>query len=100
MRDQEMQKAIDAVQARPCECVSCPECRGSGSVWFSFAGPGRGTYLGSSRWDDLDEMEACDTCGGSGIAELCDRCGELEELEQAEQEAEERTFRLERNGVA
>lgn len=96
MRNPEMQKAIDAVVARRCQCVTCSECRGTGSVWYSFGGPGRGTYLGSHRWDDLDEMETCDICGGHGITEKCDRCCELDELEDMEQEEEERQFRLER----
>lgn len=95
-RDPKMQEAIDAVLARPCQCVSCGECRGSGSVWYSMGGAGRGTYLGHHRWDDLDEIETCDVCGGHGIVEMCDRCGELEGLEQMEQEEDERQFRLER----
>lgn len=94
-RTPETQKAMDALNARPCECVVCGECRGSGDVWYSFGGPGRGRYLGSSRWDDLDEMETCDACGGCGIVEQCDRCGELDELEEMEQEEEERSFRFE-----
>lgn len=95
MRTPEMQKAIDAVNARPCDCVICHECRGSGDVWYSFGGPGRGKYLGSSRWDDLDEMESCDVCNGSGIVERCDRCDELDELYAIEEEEDERRSCLE-----
>lgn len=84
-----MQKAIDDVQSRPCQCVRCSECRGTGNVWFSFPGPGRGRYLGSSRCDDLDEMETCDDCGGSGIVETCDRCQELDELYRQQEDEEE-----------
>jgi hypothetical protein len=80
-RTPEMQSAIDAVEARPCQCVTCPECRGTGNVFFSFGGR---HYLGSSRWDDLDEMETCDNCRG-GIIQKCDRCGELDELYEQEE---------------
>lgn len=65
-----------------CECVRCAECRGSGTVWFSFGGK---TYLGSGRCDDLDEMETCGECSGSGIVEVCDHC-----YDRYEQEMEER----------
>jgi hypothetical protein len=61
-----------------CKCVKCPECRGAGSVWWSFAGE----YLGRSRCDNLDEIESCDECDGTGITELCDECREAEEREQ------------------
>lgn len=86
MRSPQMQAAIDAVLARPCECVSCPECRGSGHVWVDW----RGRYLGNSRCDDLDELETCDTCGGSGVTECCGRCDELDQIEQEEEERSER----------
>lgn len=85
---EQMRKAFDAVEARPCECTTCPECKGAGHVYFSFGGWSHGRYLGSSRCDDLDEMEACDVCYGSGITETCDRCGELEELDMLVQEEE------------
>lgn len=69
-----------------CTCVSCDECGGSGSVWFSF----NHKYLGKHRCDDLDELETCESCGGSGIEEMCDHCRELEEeAEWREQEAAE-----------
>lgn len=85
---------MDAVIARPCECVTCHECRGGGSVWYSFGGPGRGTYLGTHRWDDLDEIETCDVCGGYGITEKCDRCCELDEIYAIEEEEDERRNRV------
>ena len=55
-----------------CECISCPECRGSGNVWHSYSGE----YLGSGRCDDLDKMESCYECDGTGIIELCAECQE------------------------
>ena len=78
-----MTEAMKAVAAKPCQCVSCPECHGSGHVWFAFPGPDRGgKYLGDHRCDDLDELELCFHCGGSGITETCDRCQEMEDLDQ------------------
>jgi ssDNA-binding Zn-finger/Zn-ribbon topoisomerase 1 len=81
MMNAEMQAAIDALHAKPCECVVCSECGGTGDVWWSSDGR---HYLGRDRWDDLDEMETCETCGGSGIVETCERCAELNELEEDE----------------
>lgn len=57
--------------AAVCRCVTCPECRGRGHVWFAFGGR---EYLGAGRSDDLDEMETCEECSGSGIVEMCDHC--------------------------
>ena len=53
----------------PCNCVYCPVCGGSGSVWFSVSDE----YLGSSRRDDLDTMGNCDFCD-NGIVEVCGEC--------------------------
>lgn len=62
-----------------CECARCPDCDGSGSVWFSF---GHKHYLGSRRCDDLDELETCEECWGSGLADgPCDYCAERVEDE-------------------
>ena len=63
-----------------CRCVVCPECKGSGVVWFAFGGR---EYLGTGRCDDLDEMETCDECGGSRVTEVCDSC-QLELESEAE----------------
>jgi len=63
-----------------CTCISCPECNGTGTVWFAFDGE----YLGSSRCDDIDDLRTCAECEGSGITEMCDYC-----QDQIEQEAEE-----------
>ena len=68
-----------------CECISCPDCGGSGSVWVSFSGE----YLGTRRCDDLDELECCDSCGGSGVSWTCAECGyALEEEEERRQNEE------------
>lgn len=76
-----------------CECVRCPECHGTGSVWVSFSGD----YLGNRRCDDLDEMECCPQCGGSGIDLMCEECfyaqEEEEERQYLEEEAEEKRSR-------
>lgn len=55
-----------------CECDYCPDCDGSGQVFFSFSGE----YLGTRRCDDLDTMESCDECGGSGVVFECYKCQE------------------------
>jgi hypothetical protein len=65
-----------------CECVSCGECDGTGTVWFAFPGPDRaGEYLGNHRCDDLDEMDSCMECGGSGIVETCYECQDSQDGE-------------------
>ena len=60
-----------------CRCTRCPECKGTGNVWFSFSKE----YLGHGRCDDLDEIETCEACGGDGISDLCDECREAQEDE-------------------
>lgn len=62
-----------------CSCVACPECRGSGVVWFAFGGR---EYLGTMRCDDLDEIETCDECRGSRVSEVCDHCQDAWEDEK------------------
>jgi hypothetical protein len=64
-----------------CTCITCPECGGTGSVWFSFCGK----YLGNYRCDDLDELERCPECEGGGLVEMCDYCQSAKDL-QAESE--------------
>ena len=68
----------DMSQQQRCTCTKCPECNGSGYVWFSFGGK----YLGSHRSDDLDEMEPCDMCR-NGIIEVCEFCAEEEERHES-----------------
>ena len=53
----------------PCNCVYCPVCGGSGSVWFSFGGK----FLGNRRSDDLDTIESCEFCD-NGVVEFCGEC--------------------------
>lgn len=72
-----------SIVARPCQCVTCADCRGTGTVWYSF----EGRYLGNGRCDDLDDLRRCDMCEG-GIVQQCDRCTDLEELEHAYCESE------------
>lgn len=74
--------SINELRRAPCECTSCPECKGSGQVYFSFGTSfGNGRYLGPHRSDDLDEMENCYTCRGQGTVDTCDRCHLLDEYE-------------------
>lgn len=59
-----------------CTCLICPDCKGTGIVWYSFTGD----YLGNSRCDDLDTLEICEKCGGSGTTgPICDDCETLRE---------------------
>ena len=75
-----------------CKCVTCPECNGTGNVWYSFSGE----YKGPNRCDDLDEMDCCQECGGDGLSELCDECRDaLEEYERKEFEEQELALKRE-----
>lgn len=65
-------EARAAIQARPCRCVSCGTCRGSGRMWRNVAG----------AWPDEESM-TCIDCDGDGLTEVCDRCAELSELDEA-----------------
>lgn len=70
-----------AVADKPCTCVTCSLCRGTGNI----------------RVDDRSQpegfdLESCDQCNG-GIVEVCDRCILLDEMYQDAQEHEERTQR-------
>ena len=60
----------------PCKCKPCPECGGSGDVYYSFPGVNGGEYLGRHRLDDLDDCDigGCPECEGTGIIEMCDEC--------------------------
>ena len=51
-----------------CECIDCPDCRGSGSVWCS---DGR---MSPWRFDDMGDSETCPTCGGDGLSLVCLKC--------------------------
>ena len=61
-----------ALLREPCTCVSCGDCRGTGT-WEV-------PSLGYPEY----ELESCDTCGGSGILDVCERCQMLDELEHDE----------------
>lgn len=71
MSDNAYRKAMDAVAARPCQCVRCGSCRGTGNVWRPTGGYPE------------EDIERCDDCDGSGITEQCDRCAEMDEIEEA-----------------
>jgi RecJ-like exonuclease len=71
-----LQQAIAEESTKPCSCVRCAACDGSGTIWLDM----NGRYLGNRRCDDLDEMERCDECDGSGIVEECDRCQTLGQM--------------------
>jgi len=57
---------------KPCGCIPCSECEGSGTVWISFSGE----YLGNNKCDDLDDLETCPACEGTGLSQICDSCRE------------------------
>jgi hypothetical protein len=67
---------VKKLESEKCECVPCPECRGSGTVYWLL-----GEYCGAGHpCDDLAEPESCEVCS-NGILETCDRCTQLEEYE-------------------
>jgi len=51
-----------------CECVGCPSCDGSGSVWVS------GERMSAHRFDDMGDFETCPFCNGEGVSEYCSKC--------------------------
>lgn len=54
-----------------CSCTPCSECKGSGTVFYSFSGD----YLGNNhRMDDMDELAVYEECGGTRIENMCDEC--------------------------
>lgn len=70
MSDLYSKSDYDAVAKKPCTCVTCGECGGTGNVWRNYDSLGR--YAGAGI-DDLSDLESCDACHG-GIIEVCDRC--------------------------
>lgn len=58
------QKEIDELLKKPCMCVMCHICLGSGSTDFGD-----------------DDTETCLECDGTGITETCHRCMDIEDLE-------------------
>lgn len=65
------------VSKLPCKCIVCPDCRGTGTIKYSF--------------DGLREPENCDC--SNGVSEICDRCKLLEEMDQGNMEYFERKER-------
>jgi hypothetical protein len=65
---------IKRLSEKPCMCVMCNDCHGSGHVWVD-----------SNSYPE-DDLVPCDACNG-GVIETCERCREIEELyEQIEEE--------------
>ena len=64
-----MRHAIDDLNKKPCTCVPCGYCNGTGNIQES--------------WD----LETCEQCDG-GISEVCERCLELDELYEQLEEME------------
>ena len=82
-----LKAALAEIYKLPCECVSCPNCRGLGTIRVDFR-----TGLPSEGMDDLDELEYCENCRG-GVIETCQRCSEAQQLEEEITEEEERNAR-------
>ena len=83
--DKMVRSAIAELLKKPCLCVYCAECRGTGNIAVNYDGLGRIESIGA--FDDSFDLEPCDSCHG-GISDVCDRCLEVEELEQQLEEAE------------
>lgn len=65
-----LRAAIDELNKKPCTCLVCSMCRGTGEM------PG-------------DEFDTCVACH-RGIVEMCERCMEMEELYQLLDDQEEK----------
>jgi len=64
---------VRKLESEPCTCESCPECRGTGNVYWLL-----GHYEGPYHpCDDLADPQPCECCE-NGVLSLCDRCAELE----------------------
>lgn len=53
---------------KPCECITCTDCRGFGQIDDPMDYSGR-------------YPETCWGCDGHGVVEVCDRCHEIAEVE-------------------
>lgn len=64
---------------KPCTCISCADCRGTGNIWVDR----KGRYLPGGRTsDDPDiDLESCSLCRGSGYSEQCEVCFATEDME-------------------
>ena len=73
---------VKQIEAQPCMCVPCQECRGTGTVYWMFD-----EYCGPDHpCDDLANPEPCPNCE-NGIIAMCERCADLEDYEAGEMEA-------------
>ena len=73
-----IRREIDELNKKPCQCVFCGSCGGSGNIAVNYDGLGRIESFGAH--DDSFDLEPCEECH-SGITETCQRCQEIEELE-------------------
>lgn len=72
----ELRECITEAKKRPCECVTCGDCQGSGMIPYR---------TGFSHEDDY---ESCDCYGG--VSGICSRCSDLEDFEADLTECENR----------
>ena len=85
----ELRRALDELQKKPCQCVYCQHCAGTGNIRVSYDALGR---MREAYGDDMDDLEQCDQCHG-GITEECQRCTEMQELYELLEEEEYRESR-------
>ena len=71
-----MRHAIDDLKKRPCTCVLCGDCNGTGDIQVD-------DKFQPEGWD----LETCEQCDG-GISEVCERCLELDEIYEQLEEME------------
>lgn len=55
------------MSTRPCECVTCHVCNGSGRIMVPMNGYPE------------DDLESCDHCRGYGVEEMCQYCTDSDE---------------------
>lgn len=68
---------VKKLESEPCECVSCGDCGGSGTMWLDMAG-----HVVTCMVDDTDSPESCDMCS-NGTVEECERCAALNDYDRS-----------------